>query len=175
MRSQAGYHLRPLHPVRDHAQVMGLVLDAADYITLERGTPISQTVAAAVTGDFFASAPPGCDAGASLRVGLCGPSGRLLGLAELAFGYPARGDAYLGLIILAPDARGGGTGRAFVEQLEHAARARGAARMLLAVLDANVRGRVFWRRCGFQVQTSFRLVTLGTRTQFACRMVKPLR
>lgn len=169
-----GLRLRPLEALRDRVMVTGLVLEAADYITMERGTPMSPDVAAAVTEDFFAGAPPGCDAAASLRVGLCGASGRLLGLAELAFGYPGKGDAYLGLIIMAPDARGSGIGRTFLAELEAAARARGAARLFLAVLDANTRGRAFWRRSGFAVQSCFRPVTLGPKTQFASRMAKPL-
>ena len=34
----------------------------------------------------------------------------LAGVAELAFGFPEQGDAYLGLMILAPEARSQGFG-----------------------------------------------------------------
>jgi GNAT superfamily N-acetyltransferase len=165
--------IRPLHPVADRATVAQLFADAADYITLERGEAASPAVTR--TDEFFTDGPPGTDPAASLRLGLVGPSGRLLGLADLSFGYPSRGDAYLGLIILAPAARSGGLGQHFMAHIECAARARGAGHLYLAVLDANQRGRAFWRREGFTIRTSFRPVTLGQKTQFASRMGKALR
>lgn len=166
--------VRALDPVRDRAGVAAVIADAADYILVERGTPVTPDLADMLADEFFTSAPPGSDPGRSLRMGLVAPGGRIVGFAEMSFDYPARGDAYLGLIILVPDARSCGQGRTFLGHLERMARARGAARLFLAVLDANDAGRAFWRRMGFAVQTSLRPVTLGPRTQFASRMMKPL-
>lgn len=174
MSHAAGNVIRTLDPRRDRAGVAAAFLDAADYILVERGTPMTPALADTLAADFFASAPPGSDPARSLRMGQVAPGGRIIGIAEVSFDYPMRGDAYLGLIILVPDARGGGQGRAFLRHLEILARNRGAARLFLAVLDANDAGRAFWRRMGFAVQTSLRPVTLGPRTQFACRMAKPL-
>ncbi len=67
-------------------------------------------------------------------------------MAEMAFGYPEAGDAYIGLMLLATEARGQGLGTMFLDHLTDLARARGARRQLLAVLDANPRGRRFWER-----------------------------
>lgn len=166
--------IRALDPMRDRPGVAAAIRDAADYVFVERGTSMTPALAGGLAEEFFTSAPPGSDPTRSLRIGLVAPGGRLLGFAEVSFDYPARGDAYLGLIILVPDARRGGQGRAFLSRLEHLARSRGATRLFLAVLDANDAGRSFWRRMGFAVQTSFRPVTLGPRTQFACRMSKAL-
>lgn len=70
-------------------------------------------------------------------------------MAELAFGFPATEDAYLGLMILAPRARSRGLGADLLAFLEGQARARGCPRICLAVLEANPRGRAFWERAGF--------------------------
>lgn len=92
--------IRDLDPVTDRAAVAALFLAATDYIALETGLPVDGTQA----DDFFADAPPGIDPATSLRLGLFGPAG-LEGLAEVAFGYPAAGDAYIGLMLFATTAR----------------------------------------------------------------------
>jgi GNAT superfamily N-acetyltransferase len=164
--------VRPLDPVADRALAAALFADAADYVALERGEAMTPALADALAREFFTDAPPGADPASSLRLGLVHPAGRLLGLADLAFGYPSPGDAFLGLMILAPDARAGGLGAAFLAQAEALARARGAGMLYAAVLDANPRGRAFWRRQGFAVIRPFRPVTLGPKAQFASRIGK---
>jgi GNAT superfamily N-acetyltransferase len=101
--------------------------------------------AAAKASDFFTDAPPNCDPAASDRLGMFVQS-RLSGVAELSFGFPEPNDAYLGLMLLGPWARGQGHGKAFLAHVETLARKRHAARLNLAVLDANPRGRAFWLR-----------------------------
>jgi GNAT superfamily N-acetyltransferase len=73
--------------------------------------------------------------------------GRLAGVTELAFGFPEPGDPYLGLMILAPEARSQGFGRVLLAEVER--RARPAPHLYLGVLDANPRGRAFWESNGF--------------------------
>lgn len=136
--------IRRLDPAADLAAVTTFYAEAGDYWLLAEGRAPDAAKAAA----FFTDCPPGCDPAASHRLGLF-QSGRLSGVAELSFGFPEPGDAYLGLMILAPRSRGKGTGRAFLAHVEHLARAAGAPRLYLAVLDANPRGRAFWLREGF--------------------------
>lgn len=99
--------------------------------------------------EFFTDAPPGCDPLKSHHLGLFAGD-RLSGVAELSFGFPNPSDAYLGLMLLGPWARGGGNGPIFLAHIEAAARAAGAPNLYLAVLDANPRGRAFWQRMGFE-------------------------
>ncbi|MDZ7907884.1 MAG: GNAT family N-acetyltransferase [Gemmobacter sp.] len=162
--------IRELDPVTDRAAVEALFLVAADYIALETGLPVDGTQAA----DFFADAPPGIDPATSLRLGLFGPAGRLEGLAEVAFGYPAAGDAYIGLMLFAATARGTGHGARLLRGIEDRARQRGATRLLLAVLEANPKGRAFWQREGFAVEQSFPVAEMGLRRHIRHRMMKPL-
>ncbi len=162
--------IRPLDPIKDRALVDALFRAAADYIRVERGTDPD----AGVTDEFFTDAPPGCDPATSYRAGLFCADGGLTGLADLAFGFPAPGDAFLGLMVLAKAARGQGAGSRFLAHLERTARDRGARHLYLAVLDANPRGRAFWERAGFRVTHPNRTVTLGGKVQLAHRMGKDL-
>ncbi len=138
--------IRPLDQQSDVGLVEALYAEAADYWILADRVPPDRAKALA----FFTDCPPGADPARSLRLGLL-VEGRLAGVAELSFGFPETRDAYLGLMILAPRLRGLGFGARFLAHVEDLARAQGAPRLLLAVLDANPRGRAFWEREGFVV------------------------
>lgn len=139
--------IRKLDPTADRDAILGLLTEARDYYQLWLGRdPLPEDVE-----EMLTAGPPGCDPAVSHRLGLWGdgPDGDLLGVAELSFGFPTAEDAYLGLMILAPRARSRGQGVAFLARVEALARARGCARLYLAVLEANPRGRAFWERMGF--------------------------
>lgn len=161
--------IRPLDPVSDRAAVEDLFRRAADYVELERG-PADP---AALAEEFFTDAPPGIDPATSLRLGLFGPAG-LIGKVDAAFGYPDPQDAYIGLMILDPAARGGGHGARLLRHVEAEARARGATRILIAALEANVQGRAFWRREGFVLEQIFPDRDYGQRRHNLHRMTKAL-
>ena len=165
--------IRPLHPQSDRAMVDAFFAASADYIRLERGEDPSPLV----TEEYFTDAPPGCDPAASLRLGLFPTDPRqtdLIGLAEMGFGYPTPQDAYLGLMMVAPVARGTGAGRQLLRHLEQAAQDRGCVNLYLGVLDANPQGRAFWLREGFNLTGLHGPVTLGPKTQTAHHMRKAL-
>lgn len=135
---------RKLDPRRDLAKVADFYDEAGDYWLLaDRHAHDLQKARA-----FFTDAPPGCDPAASQRLGLF-VAGELAGVAELSFGFPEAGDAYLGLMLLAPRLRGSGHGRLFLQEIETRARAHGCHVLFLAVLEENPRGRAFWQREGF--------------------------
>lgn len=136
--------IRALDPATDLPLIEALYAEAADYWRLADHAAPDRAKAAA----FFTDAPPGADAARSHRLGLF-VGERLSGVAELSFGFPAPDDAYVGLMLLAPRLRGQGYGARFLARLEDLAREAGAARLCLAVLEANPRGRAFWEREGF--------------------------
>lgn len=136
--------IRPLDPLTDLERVVNFYAAAPDYWLLAEGRQPGPEKAR----DFFTDGPPGCDPRESYRLG--GFLGdRLSGLAELSFGFPEPGDAYLGLMLLGPWAQGKGFGPHFLAHAEGLARARGARHLFLAVLAANPRGRAFWEGQGF--------------------------
>lgn len=161
--------IRTLDPGHDRTAVGDLFRRSADYVRLERGQEPTQ----ALTDEFFAGTVPGGSLSGALKLGLFAGTD-LQGIADVGFGYPEPGDAYLGLIQVAADARGQGLGAAFLRNIEDRARARGAPRLYIAVLHANPRGRAFWDREGFTLALAGRPVTLGLRSHLADRMVKPL-
>jgi GNAT superfamily N-acetyltransferase len=161
--------IRSLDPVTDRDAVDDLFRRSADYVRLERG----QDPTPALTDEFFAETVPGGTLADALKLGLfIGPV--LQGIADTGFGFPEPGDAYLGLMQFASDARRRGLGSAFLAHIEAAARTRSCPSLFLAVLHANPRGRAFWERHGFTLALPDRTVTLGALTHLADRMVKPL-
>lgn len=159
--------IRALDPAADRPAVAALLTRAQDYYHLWKG----HAPGAAEVEEVFTSTPPGCDPAASHRLGLF-LGDQLEGVAELSFGFPEPDDAYLGLMILAPDARSQGHGAAFLADIEHRARAAHAPQLYLAVLQANPRGAAFWARMGFQPTGTIRHDTDTGHSIH--RLVKPL-
>jgi GNAT superfamily N-acetyltransferase len=135
--------IRTLDPA-EAPLVATLYREAPDYWLLAEGSVDPDRQAA----EFFTDHPPGCDPHQSHHLGLFVDS-RLSGVAEVSYGFPEPKDAYLGLMLIGPWAQGAGHGRSFLAHVESLARNRGAARLYLAVLAANPRGRAFWQREGF--------------------------
>ncbi|MDR7125834.1 GNAT family N-acetyltransferase [Pseudotabrizicola sp. 4114] len=159
--------IRALNPAADRAAVFALLTEAQDYYHLWKGrAPGVEEV-----DDFFTGAPLTCDMAATLRLGLFAKD-RLIGLAEVFFGFPTASDAYLGLMILTPDARSNGHGADFLAEIEARCRSRNATRLSLAVLQANPRGAAFWARMGFSPTGISRDDTEYGHTLH--RLVKPL-
>lgn len=141
---------KPLNKTTHRPEVARLFERAADYVMLEHGqVPDADTV-----DDFFDDRPPHIAPEDSLHFGLLEDQ-NLIGIAGMLFGFPDKTDAYIGLMLLAPEARGRGNGAQLLSHLTGVARARGAQRQLIAVLDANPKGRTFWEREGFVLEKTF--------------------
>ncbi len=161
--------IRPLS--RDDAPVVRSLYDrAADYVAMESGGAPDD----GMVEDFFTDCPPGSDLAASRKLGAFLDGGTLAAIADMAFGYPLASDAYIGLLLIDPTCRGKGLGRMLFEHLAAMARAEGARRLLIAVLDENRRGRVFWERQGFLPERSFPPATIGGKLHVRHRMQRLL-
>ena len=157
--------IRQLDPNADFAITRELHDRAADDLMLEH----DRCVDTEMVIDFFNAAPPGIDRDTSLRVGLF-TGQALAAIAELSFGYPDKGDAYIGLLLVAADQRGHAIGRHLLSYIESRARNRGARCLLLAVLQDNPRGHAFWTRRGFSETQHRALRQTGERTHILIRM-----
>ena len=138
------HSIRSLDPQGDLAAVAELYGAAGDYWALAN----RRAHGAAEVAAFFTDGPPGCEPAQSYRLGIF-EGADLVGVAELSFGFPMPGDAYLGLMVLAASHRGGGLGKVLLKHVEGLARQRGAARIYLGVLVENPRGLAFWQGQGF--------------------------
>ena len=161
--------IRSLDPAAGRSRVDAVFAGCADHVRLERGTGPGPDV----TEEFFTDTPPGCDPAANLRLGRFDDTG-LIGIADLAFGFPTATDAYIGLMMITPAQRGTGAGAVLLRHLEAAARARACSALCLGVLDANPKGRAFWQREGFMPTLAKGSLTLGKITHIAHRLGKPL-
>ncbi len=136
---------------RDHfAALRGLFDRAADYVLLETGQPTSDATVAA----FFDDAPPGFGPEVNCHFGAW-ERDHLLGVVAMSFGYPEPSDSYIGLLIVDARTRGRGVGLKLLNHATEHARAAGATQQLVAVLEANPRGRAFWEREGFALERMF--------------------
>ncbi len=157
--------IRPILAASDRDAVADLIARAADYVLLETGLPPDD----AFVDEIFHGVPPGISPEAIIALGLWhGPA--LDGVASLAFGWPEPADAYLGLMLLDPQARGQGLGPHLLAAAKDQARARGARRMLLAVLEENPRGRAFWKSMGFAHLLTAPPARIGAKTHIRHRM-----
>lgn len=153
----------------DLDKVAGFYRAAPDYWQRAEGHPPGREKAM----QFFLDVPPNCNADETQRLGLFFDE-RLSGLADVSFGYPDVGDAYLGLMILGPWARNAGTGALFLRHIEGLARAADARKLYLAVKTINARGRAFWEREGFSATGLSGFSVVGEARQELHRLVKPL-
>jgi GNAT superfamily N-acetyltransferase len=144
--------IRNLHPVTDLAAVLACQTAAQDYWLLAEGKCDPKVKAV----EFFTDCPPDCDPRQSHRLGLFHRN-TLAGLAELSFGFPNANDAYLGLMLLAPEFRNLQLGPQLLAAVEARARRAQAPALYLAVLEANPKGRAFWHRMDFTATGKTRL------------------
>jgi len=75
--------------------------------------------------------------------------GTVVGTATGAEYDAERGVAHVYAMWVAPDARGGGVGRALLDAVIDWARDRGCDRLVLSVTETNVTARRFYEACGF--------------------------
>lgn len=161
--------IRALDPVADFDLVLDLLVRAADYLLFETGLQPGPGTAR----EFFADAPPGAGAEDGVKLGLF-RGGGLSAISDMGFGYPEAEDAYVGALLVDAAQRGAGLGRALLGRNIAAARARGARRLLIAVLEENRRGRAFWEREGFCEELRTPPVVIGQKTHVRIRMARPI-
>ncbi len=161
--------IRALDPVADWAAVWAFWDSCRDFSEMERGLTDHERQ----TEGFFHDAPPNAVPAKQMRLGVFDED-RLIGIASVDFGFPEATDGYIGLMAFAEDVRGGGLGPRLLRHIEAEAGLRGAARLFVGVLVANVKGRAFWEREGFAAALPPREITIGAKTQMAQRLVKDL-
>jgi len=101
-------------------------------------------------------------------------SGAWVGILEGIQDFPAPGEWYLGLMLLAPQARGAGRGAAAFRGYEDWVRAEGARVLRVGVAEPNPDARRFWERMGFEAEAWVGPLAQGTLTYRVLRMRRTL-
>lgn len=161
--------IRHLDKASDLNRVVDFYAESPDYWEIAEGNLPGHEKA----NEFFDDIPPNCDPKESCRLGIF-LNERLSGIADLFFGFPEDGDAYIGLMMLGPWARGQGTGKRFLAHVEGLARSGGAKCLYLAVMTINSKGRAFWEREGFVATGLTGMNVVGDNQQELHRLVKSL-
>ena len=129
-----------------HRAIVNTILQAAsDYNVLVEGVPPT----AAHVEDFFTSLPPGYSADDLFPLGFF--VGEVaIGVGGLLRRWNAPNKTMLGLLVLAPQWRGGGRGRAAVGLIEALARTwPGIDRLRIGAIVTNLDALGFWRKMGY--------------------------
>jgi ribosomal protein S18 acetylase RimI-like enzyme len=98
-----------------------------------------------------------------LKLGVRDGGGVLLGLIDVARKYPQPGVWYIGLLLIDPTMRNRGMGRDVVRALKGEAMRNGATRIMLSVVEENVRALRFWQAQGFRVVRKLPTRRFGTK------------
>ncbi|MDP3855636.1 N-acetyltransferase [Phenylobacterium sp.] len=146
-----GYQLVALGEA-DVANLQRLQERCADFKTLVTGAAPGPEAAA----ELLAAAPPGLPLERKQVIGVLA-SGDLVGAIDLLRDFPEDRTWYLGLMMLAPEARGGGLGTRLYGALTAWVADCGGERIRLVVQRQNPRALAFWTRMGFE--------QIGTATQ----------
>lgn len=139
-----------LHWPMDGARVLDLCKRAADYVELETGRAPDM----AYVKETMTDAPQNLSVDQLWCWGHTNADGGLIGIATGLKGYYEADDWYLGVLLLEPAARDNGLGTRMARHVIDKARADNAACLRVAVLDTNIRARIFWLRLNFQHEKS---------------------
>jgi ribosomal protein S18 acetylase RimI-like enzyme len=82
--------------------------------------------------------------------------GELVALIDFVRGFPEPDAWYVGLLVVAPEARSSGLGAALFAHAEQVARAHGGTVIRLIVQEQNPRALAFWTRQGFVYEATTR-------------------
>jgi len=155
----------------DLPALQALHVRCAEFIRETTGVPPSADEAESL----LQTLPPGKTLADKLVLGISRgePDAELVGVVELIRGYPASGDWYIGLLMIAPAARGAGIGTDVVDDVARRIRAGGGTAAHLVVREDNPRAIAFWRRRGFE-ETDRRIQDLGTKRNVVLKMLRRL-
>lgn len=164
-----GYDLRELRQT-DIAAVQRLFEKCADYVQIVDGEEVSPAMAE----EIFVSRPPGRSLKDKFLFGLFDQQGELAGLLEGMRNYPDAGTWWIGLLMLAPEARGQGTGRSLVDAFSTYVSRHDGAAIMLGVVEDNQPAYEFWQRIGFRQQSKTEPRQFGKKSQAVYIMRRPV-
>ena len=141
-----------------------------DYHQLVYGRPALPDQARSIPSER----PPGLAPGQAHLIALRDAQGGLAGVLEALRDFPAQGEWYIGLLLLAPEARGQGRGEAVLSAYEAHVRANGGRLLRLAVVEHNTAARRFWERMGFQPEQWVGPIEHGLKWNRVLKMTKAL-
>ncbi|WP_136442228.1 GNAT family N-acetyltransferase [Pacificoceanicola onchidii] len=155
---------------KDTGKVRAMFDACRDYVELETGhPPTNETVT-----EFFEDHPPTISRSATLSLIVVDQRGVPVGLVEILRGYPDPMDWYIGFLGIDRERRGEGFGKRALDRIVEKARGARMERLLLCVLEENLRAQAFWHREGFELRKRTPPWTAGSKTHIRHELVRQL-
>jgi len=156
-----GYVIAPIRYV-DIAALQAMLESDPAYFAMIQGAPAACNEAENLAADLPAGRTPADKFALLVR----DSTRRLCAVIDLVRGYPEPRIWFLGLLFVAPHARGGGLGTRQLQAICAHAEEQGGAALRLGVLQANTRARSLYDRNGFrfllsrerQLRSNFRVL-----------------
>lgn len=150
------------HLLPKHTQSLQCLFErCADFIELVDGQAVSPDAAR----ELFQSVPPGRSSSEKILLGILDEGGGLVGVLDGMPCYPDETTWWIGLLMLAPEARSRGLGRKVTNAFcEYAAR-NGATSIMLGVVEENQRAFHFWEQQGFALVRATEPQQFGKKMQ----------
>jgi ribosomal protein S18 acetylase RimI-like enzyme len=165
--SGLGLTARRLQPT-DRERLIELCRSCSEFFELVAG----ESGPSKTADNLLEKRPPGVDPRRKYLLGV-ERGDRLVGVIDLIDGYPAKHDWYVGTLLLLPEERARGTGRAIWSATEIWVRSLGGRVVRLIVQEQNPRAADFWASLGF-VSKGQVPQYLETRTNACWSYVKEL-
>jgi ribosomal protein S18 acetylase RimI-like enzyme len=159
------YSILRLEP-GDIPALQSLFEKCQDYAMIVEGESASPNAAE----DIFNAAPPGRSLEDKFIFGLVDQQGETAGVLEGMRDYPGEATWWIGLLLLAPEARGRGSGQRLVQRFMEYVRSQGGERVMLGVVEDNTRALSFWQRLGFTQVRVTEPRRFGKKTQAVYEM-----
>jgi GNAT superfamily N-acetyltransferase len=154
------YAIRRLQP--EDAAILQVLYDrCGDFNWLVEGEPVSLTAAQ----EDFRSVPQGKSLDDKLVWGIFNLQGEMVGVLDVLRDYPEASTWWVGLLMLAPDARGIGIGRAVMRGFSDYARLQGGKTLMLGVVEENTPAVEFWQKIGFSLLRKTEVRPFGKKMQ----------
>ena len=146
----------------DHTEPLQRLFEqCADFTLLVEGEEVNPNAAQ----EIFRSVPAGRSLCDKFLYGFLDRNGAIVGVLEGIQHYPDDSTWWIGLLLLAPEARGNGLGRKIIDAFSAYVKLNQGTAIMLGVVEENQAAYRFWQNLGFELVRQTEPRTFGRKTQ----------
>ncbi len=131
----------------DLAAMQDVYARCLDYMLLVDGHPADPHA----VEEEFQSVPPGKSIEDKFVFGIADSRKGIVGLLDILRWYPDKSTWWIDTLLLIPESRCRSLGEKVIQGFVDYVRASGARRIMLGVVEENIRASKFWTRMGFEL------------------------
>ena len=146
----------------DHTEPLQRLFEqCADFTLLVEGEEVNPNAAQ----EIFRSVPAGRSLRDKFLYGFLDRNGAIVGVLEGIQHYPDDTTWWIGLLLLAPEARGHGLGRKIIDAFSAYVKLNQGTAIMLGVVEENQAAYRFWQNLGFELVRQTEPRAFGRKTQ----------